>query len=155
MCLGVFFLGFFLYGNLCKERKQSLSVSFPMLRKFSYILSSNIFLGTLSFPSPYVTPIMWMLVCLILFQNSLKLSSLLFTLYPLFCSVTVISPTVSSSSSIHSSASVILLLILSSAFFTPVIVLIISLFFFFKTLSTLLHISYTFSIWTSILYLRF
>ena len=40
---------------------------------------------------------MWMLVCLMLSQRSLKLSSFLFTLFSFFCSVSVISTTLSSS----------------------------------------------------------
>ena len=57
------------------------------------------------------TPIIWMLVCLILSQRSLRLSSVLFILFTLFCSSEAISTILSSSSLIHSSASDILLLI--------------------------------------------
>ena len=59
-------------------------------------------------------------------QRSLRLSSFLFILISLFCSVAVISTTVSSKSLIHSSASVILLSIPSSVFFTSVILFFIS-----------------------------
>ena len=36
MCLGVFFLGFFLYGNLCKERKEQF------ISNTSYYLFPNV-----------------------------------------------------------------------------------------------------------------
>ena len=54
---------------------------------------------------------------LILFQRSLRLSSILFILFPLFCSSAVICTILSSNSFIHSSASVILLLTPSRVFF--------------------------------------
>ena len=71
----------------------------------------------LSFPSPYFfpsfsgTPINRMLVHLILSQRSLRLSSILFIPFPLFCSSEVISTILSFSSLIRSSVSVILLLV--------------------------------------------
>ena len=52
-----------------------------------------------------------MLVCLILSQRSLRLSSVLFILFTLFCSSEVISTILSSSSLIYSSALYILLLL--------------------------------------------
>ena len=64
-----------------------------------------------------------MLLCLMLSQRSLKLSSFLFILFSLFRSAAVISTHLSSSSLIRSSASFILLLIPSSVFFISVIVL--------------------------------
>ena len=57
-----------------------------------------------------------MLVHLILSQRFLRLSSILFILFPLFCSSAVISIILSSSSLIHSSASVILLWVSARAF---------------------------------------
>ena len=59
-----------------------------------------------------------MLVHLILTQRSLKLSSVLFILFTLFCSSEVISTILSSSSLIHYSTSDILLLIPSSVQFS-------------------------------------
>ena len=70
-----------------------------------------------------------MSVHLILSQNSLRLSSVLFIHFTLFCSSKVVSTILSSSSRIHSSASDILLLIPSRVFLISVIVLFVCLFF--------------------------
>ena len=61
-------------------------------------------------------PIFQMLVCLILFQRSLRLSSVLFILFSLFCSSADMSTILSSSSLIHSSPSDSLILIPSRVF---------------------------------------
>ena len=55
VCLGVFLLGFILYGILCASWTW-VAISFPMLGKFSTIISSNIFSGSFSlfsFWDPY------------------------------------------------------------------------------------------------------
>ena len=87
MCLSLFCLGFILYGTLCTSWTW-VAVSFPMLGRFSTIMSSNIFLGTFSLSSPSGTPIMLMLVDLVS-QRSLRLSSFLFVLLSLFYSAAV------------------------------------------------------------------
>ena len=74
MCLGVFLLGFILYGTLCASWTW-LTISFSMLRKFSIIISSKNFSCPFFFSSSSGTPIIQMLVCLILSQRSLRLSS--------------------------------------------------------------------------------
>ena len=74
-----------------------------------------------------------MLVCLIVFQRSLRLSSILFILFTLFCSSEVISTILSSSSVIHSSVSDILKLIPSRVFLISVIVLFVSVCLFFNS----------------------
>ena len=108
MCLGMFLLECMLYGTLCSSWTW-VSVSFPMLGKFSAYSLFNYFLGPfVSFPSE--TPIMWMLVCLMLSQRFLRLAS--------FLLMAVISNHLSFRSLIHSSASFILLLIPSSVFFS-------------------------------------
>ena len=73
MCLDVFLLGFILPGTLCASW-TSLTISFPLLGKFSAIISSNIFSGPFFLSSPG-TPMMQMLVHLMLSQRSLRLSS--------------------------------------------------------------------------------
>ena len=116
VCLGMFLLGFILYGTLCTSWTWVI-ISFSMLGKFSTIISSNIFSGPFSLYSPSGTPLMWTLLHLMLSQRSLRLSSFLFILFSLFCSAAVNSTILSSSLLICSSVSLSLLLILSSVFF--------------------------------------
>ena len=115
MCLGMFLLGLILYGTLCTFWTW-LTISFPILGKFSSIRSSNTFSVPFFFSSSSGTPVIQMLVCLMLSQRSLRLSSILFILFSLFCSVVVISTILSSRSLLRSSASVTLLLIPSREF---------------------------------------
>ena len=77
MCLSVFLLGYILPGIL-------LPVSFSMLGKFSAIIFSNIFSGSLYLSSPLGTPIMQMLVHSLLSQRSLGLSSFFFSFFFLY-----------------------------------------------------------------------
>ena len=132
MSLGVFLLGFILYGTLCASWTW-LTVSFSMLGKFSSIMSSKIFSYPFFFSSTSGTSIILMLVHLILFQRSLRLSSVLFIPFTLFCSSEVISTISSSSSLICSSTSDILVLIPSRVFLISVIVLFVSVFLFFNS----------------------
>ena len=128
MCLGVFLLRFILYGTLCASWTW-LTISFSMLGKFSTIISSKFFSYPFFFSSSG-TPIIQMLemlVHLILSQKSLRLSSILFILFTLFCSSEVISIILSSRSLIGSSASDILLSIPSRVFLISVIVLFVCL----------------------------
>ena len=73
-----------------------MTISFPMLGKFSPIIFSNIFSDPFSFSSSPATPIIQMLECLMLSQRSLRLSSILFILFSLFWSTAVISAILSS-----------------------------------------------------------
>ena len=126
MGLGIFLLGFTLYGTLCPSWTW-LTISFSMLGKFfNYNLFKTFFSYTFFISYSSGTPIIWMLVCLILFQRSLRLSSVLFILFTLFCFSEVISNILSSSSLIRPSASDILLLNASRVFLISVTV-----FFFF------------------------
>ena len=93
-----------------------------------------------------------MLVRLILSQRCLRLSLVLFILFSLFCSASVISNILSSSLLIHSSAPVILLLVSFSVFLISVIVLFTAVYFFFTSYRSLLNISCIFSSHTLILF---
>ena len=77
MCLGLFPLGFILYGTLHASWTW-LTISFPMLGKFSTIISSKVFSSPFFFSSSSSAPIIWMFLHLILSQRSLRLSSVLF-----------------------------------------------------------------------------
>ena len=72
LCFGVFLLEFILYGTLYVSWTW-LTISFSMLGKFSTIISSKIFSYPFFFSSSSGSPIIWMLVCLILPQRSLRL----------------------------------------------------------------------------------
>jgi len=84
MCLGVFHLGFILFGTLWVSW-SSVTISFPILGKFSTIISSSLFSWSF-FLSSSGTPMIWMLGHLTLSQRSLRLSSFLlirFLFFPL------------------------------------------------------------------------
>ena len=147
MCFGIFLLGLILYGTPCASWTW-LTISFSMLGKFSTLISSKIFSYHFFFYSSSGTHIMQMLVCLIVSQRSLRLFSVPFILFTLFCSSEVISTILSSSWLIHS-ASDILLLIPSRVFLISVIVLFVSAHLFFNSSRSWLIDSYIFSIWFS------
>ena len=90
---------------------------------------------------------MLILVCLMLSQSSVKPSSVLFILFPIYCFAALISTILSSRSRIHSSASDILLLIP----FRVLLIFVCSLFISYKSL---VNIYCIFSIFASILFLR-
>ena len=79
ICLGVFHLGFILFGTLWASWTW-VTVSFPILGKFSTINFSTIFSCPL-FLSSSGTPMIQMLGHLTLSQRSLKLSSFLLILF--------------------------------------------------------------------------
>ena len=79
VCLSVFLLGFILSGNLWTSWTW-LTISFPLLEKFSAIIFANFF----SSPSSlffFWDPYNQMLVHLMLSQSSVRLSSSLFILF--------------------------------------------------------------------------
>ena len=78
--LGVFHLGFILFGNLWVSWTW-VAISFFILGKFSTIISSNIFSWPFFLSSSSGTPMIRMLWHLTLSQRSLKLSSLILILF--------------------------------------------------------------------------
>ena len=80
MCLGVFHLGFILFGTLWVSWTWVI-ISFLILGKFSTIISSSIFLCSFFLSSSSGTPMIPMLGRLALSQMSLRLSSFLLILF--------------------------------------------------------------------------
>ena len=124
MCLGVFRLGFILFGTLCVSWTWVI-ISFLILGKFSTIISSRIFSWSFFLFSSSGTPIIQILEHFILSWRSLRLSSFLLIHFSFFLSDSFISTILSSISLILSSASLILLFVASRVFLISFIVLFI------------------------------
>ena len=124
MCLVVFRLGFILFGTLWVYWTW-MTISFPILGKFSTIISSSIFSWSFFLSSSSGTPMIRMLGLLTLSQRSLKLFSFLSIHFSFFLSVTLIFTILTSTSLIPYSASVILLLVPSRGFLISFIALFI------------------------------
>ena len=80
MYLGVFCLGFILFVSLWASWTW-MAISFPVLGKFSTIISSSVFSWAFFLSSSSGTPMIQMLGHLTLSQRSLRLSSLLLILF--------------------------------------------------------------------------
>ena len=85
MCLGMFHLGFILFGTLWVSWTW-VAISFSILGKFSTIISSSIFSWPFFLSSSSETPMIRMLGYLTLSQTSLRLSSFLLILFSFFLS---------------------------------------------------------------------
>ena len=83
MYLGVFHLGFNLFGTLWVSWIW-MAIFFPIWGKFSTIISSSIFSYPFFLSISYGTPMIQMLGHLTLSQMSLRLSSFLFILFSFF-----------------------------------------------------------------------
>ena len=144
MCVGVFLLGFILYGLLVP-----LGIDYFLFHVgeiFNYNLFKNFlipFLFLFFFCDPYNSNAGAFDIVLEVSEMT-SLSS--FHSFSLFCSSENFSTTLSSSSLIHSSASDILLLIPSRVFLISVIVLFVSVCLFFNSYRSLLIDSCIFSI---------
>ena len=103
LCLGVFCLGFVLFGILWDSWTWVI-ISFPVLGKFSTIISSSIFSWSFFLSSSSGTPMIQMLERFILPWRSLRLSSFLLIRFSFFLSDSFLSTTLSSTSLILSSA---------------------------------------------------
>ena len=103
MCLGVFGLGFILFGTLWVSWTW-VAISFTTLGKFSTIISSIIFSCPFFLSSSYGTLMIQMLGHLTLSQRSLRLSTFLLILFSFFLSASFIYTILSSISLILSCA---------------------------------------------------
>ena len=130
--LGLSFLG------LCASWTW-LTIFFPMLGKFSAIISSNTFSGPFSCSSPSGTPIMWVLVHLMLSQRLREGYLLLFPLSFFFLYSVVWQWFPSFCPSCHLS-------IFLSQLFCYWFLLVYYSFLFFSSFRSLVNISYIFSI---------
>ena len=146
--LGVFHLGLILFGTLWVSWTWVI-IPFPILGKFSTIISSSIFSWSFFLSSSSEIPMIQILGHLTLSQRSLRLSSFLLILFYFFLSASFISTILFSISLILSSASIILVRSLQSVFDLSYCIIH---YLFFISSRSLLNISCIFSILVSRLY---
>ena len=125
LCHPLLLLPLIFPSNRVFSNESVLCIRWPKYWRFSFsIILSIILPNILSYPffPSYLlgTPIIQMLICVMLSQRSLRMSSCLFICSSLFCLASVIS-SILSSSSLICSASVLLLLVPSSVFLISVI----------------------------------
>ena len=146
MCLAFFLFGFILYGTLW-DSWNWVAIYFPLLGKFSTIISSNIF-SYLFFSSPG-TPLIQMLVCLMLSQRSVRLFSFIFILFFQYSTMLQLFST------LNLPAYLSVLILIPVAYFLNFIsvsmMFIVDFLFFIS--SRFLNVSCIFSIHASILYI--
>ena len=145
MCLEIFLLRFVWYGALCASW-TCLTISFSSLGKISTLVPSKLSPYCFFLSSSSGTPMVGILMHLILSQISLRVSSVLFLLFTLFCSLTVISSILPSSLLILSSASDSLLLNYFRVFLISVVMLFVSVSLFFNSSRDFFINSCTFSV---------
>ena len=141
ICVPVYLFGFLCFGILWAPQIQT-SVSFTMLGMFSAISIKFSVSASFSLSSPFQTPVMQILVCLILFHKSFKQSSHYFILcdfssclYEFHCHVFEFTDPFFASSS---------LLLDSPSVFHSIIV-------FFKSVTSVQHFLYIFSVFVEVL----
>ena len=152
MCLWVFCLGFILFGTLWVSWTWVI-ISFPILGKFSTIISSSIFSWSFFLSSSSGTPMIQMLGHLTLTHRSLRLCWFLLIRFSFFLSDSFISTTLSSPSLILSSASIFYYLFPQECFLISFIALFVIYWLIFISYRSLLNLSCIFSILVSRLFI--
>ena len=128
-------------------------ISFPILGKFSTIISSSIFSWSFFLSSSSETPIIRMLERFMLSWRSLRLSSFLLIHFSFFLSASFISTILSSTSLILSSASFILPLLPPECFLSHLLHYSLLIDSFFISSRSLLNLSCIFSVLVSRLFI--
>ena len=140
MCLGLFHLGFTLFGTLWVSWTW-WAISFPILGKSSTIISSSIYSCPFFLSTSSGTPMIQMLRCTTLSQRSLRLSSFLLIIFSFSSLLHLFPPFYLLPHLSLSSVSLILLMVPSRVFLISFIALFIFNWLFFISSMSLLNIS--------------